>query len=76
LGPSDRVLLLLYRCADDGATTTQLEGWLKPGHRRNLARTLRSLDHDKDLIVLSQGKYKITRRGVHEIERRGLLEIE
>jgi hypothetical protein len=76
LGPSDRILLLLYHRADNGATVAQLESWLKPSHRRNSSRTLRSLEHDKDLIVLAQGKYKITRRGIHEIERKNLLEIE
>lgn len=76
LGPSDRILLLLYHCADNGATVAQLESWLKPSHRKNISRTLRGLEHDKDLIVRAQDKYKITRRGIHEIERRNLLEVE
>jgi hypothetical protein len=76
LGPSDRILLLLYHRADNGATVAQLESWLKPSHRRNISRTLGSLEHDKDLIVRTHDKYKITRRGIHEIERKNLLEIE
>jgi hypothetical protein len=76
LGPSDRILLLLYHCGDTGATLAQLEVWLKPSHRRNLPRTLKNLDHQKDLIVLTEGKYKITRRGIHEIEHKNLVEIE
>lgn len=76
LGPSDRILLLLYHCGDGGATVVQLEAWLKPSHKSNLARTLRNLNHENDFIVLVQGRYKITRRGIHEIERRRLIEIE
>ena len=76
LGPSERILLLLYHCGDGGATVAQLEGWLKPSHQSNLARTLKNLNHERDFIVLIQGKYKITRRGIHEIERKRLIEIE
>jgi hypothetical protein len=76
LGPSDRVLLLLYHCADNGATDPEIARWLKPTQRRNLLRTLKDLEHEKDLIVLAHGRYQITRRGIHEIERRNLIEIE
>jgi hypothetical protein len=76
LGPSDRTLLLLYHCADNGATEVELESWLKPSQRRNLRRTLNDLEHEKDLIVLTHARYKITRRGIQEIERRNLIEIE
>jgi hypothetical protein len=76
LGPGDRILLLLYHCADNGATNTELANWLKPAQRPNLIRTLKDLEHEKDLIVLSNGRYKITRRGIQEIERRNLIEIE
>jgi hypothetical protein len=76
LGPSDRTLLLLYHCADNGATAVDLESWLKPSQRRNLPRTLNDLEHEKDLVVLAHAKYKITRRGIQEIERRNLIEVE
>jgi hypothetical protein len=76
LGPGDRILLLLYHCADNGATNTELTSWLKPSQRPNVTRTLNDLEHEKDLIVLSNGRYKITRRGIQEIERRNLIEIE
>jgi hypothetical protein len=76
LGPGDRVLLLLYHCADEGATDSELAQWLKPVQRRNLPRTLKQLEYEKDLIVSVQGKYKITRRGTQEIENRNLIEIE
>jgi hypothetical protein len=76
LGPGDRVLLLLYHCADDGASEDQLSNWLKPSQRSNLRRTLKQLEHEKDLVVLVKGTYRITRRGIHEIERRNLIEIE
>jgi hypothetical protein len=76
LGPSDRILLLLFHCADSGATADELSGWLKPQQRTNLKRTLIQLEHDKDYIVLSGGKYQITRRGIRAIEERQLVEIE
>jgi len=76
LGPGDRVLLLLYHCADSGASHTELSNWLKPSQRANLPRTLRQLEHDKDLIVFAVGKYKLTRRGIQEIEKRNLIAIE
>jgi hypothetical protein len=53
-----------------------LAQWLKPVQRRNLPRTLKQLEYEKDLIVCVQGKYKITRRGLQEIEKRNLIEIE
>jgi hypothetical protein len=76
LGPSERILLLLYHCADMGATATELAGWLKPKQRTNLPRTLSQLEHDKDCIVFAAGKYRLTRRGVSVIESRRLVEIE
>lgn len=76
LGPSDRILLLLYHRADEGATESELEKWLKPAQRRNLARTVKQMEHEKDLIVFVSGKFKITRRGIQEIERKALAEIE
>jgi hypothetical protein len=76
LGPSDRILLLLYHCADSGATAAELSSWLKPKQRANLSRTLTQLEHDKDYIVFTDGKFKLTRRGISAIENRGLIEIE
>ena len=63
LGPSERILLLLYKCADDGATEQELERWRKPAQRKNLTRTLRQLEHGKDLIVSINGGYRITETG-------------
>src|SRR6202050_5190220 len=76
LGPSDRILLLLYHCADAGATAAELSNWLKPKQRTNLSRTLAQLEHDKDHIVLAGGRYRLTRRGISAIESRHLVEIE
>lgn len=76
LGPSDRVLLLLFHRADSGASAAELAAWLKPSQRANLPRTLGQLEHDKDLIVLSGGKYRLTRRGIQEIEIKNLIAIE
>lgn len=76
LGPSDRILLLLYQRADSGATAAELSDWLKPRQRTNLNRTLSQLEHDKDLIVSAGAKYKITRRGIASVESRNLMEVE
>jgi hypothetical protein len=76
LGPSDRILLLLYHCADVGATAAELSNWLKPKQRTNLGRTLTQLEHDKDYIVFTGGRYLLTRRGISAIESRRLVEIE
>jgi hypothetical protein len=76
LGPSDRILLLLYHCADSGATLGELSGWLKPKQRTNLNRTLVQLEQGKDYIVLVAGRYRLTLRGVVSIESRKLVEIE
>jgi hypothetical protein len=76
LGPSDRILLLLYHRADSGAAEAELSSWLKPSQRPNLTRTLRQLEHDKDLIVFNGGKYKITRRGTIAVEDKKLIEPE
>jgi hypothetical protein len=76
LGPSDRVLLLLYHCADAGATMAELSNWLKPKQRANLSRTLVQLEHDKDYMVGTKGRYRLTRRGISAIETRHLVEIE
>jgi hypothetical protein len=76
LGPSDRILLLLYHCADSGATSDELSKWLKPKQRTNLSRTLTQLEHEKDHIVFSDGRFRLTRRGISSIENRRLVEIE
>lgn len=72
-GPSERIIVLLYERAKTGATKDELSGWLKPEQRANLDRTLKSLEHDKDLVVLLKGKYYITARGILQAERRQLL---
>jgi hypothetical protein len=76
LGPGDRILLLLYHCADQGATAAELSTWLKPTQRRNLNRTLAQLEYEKDYAVLNGGKYLLTRRGIAAVESRKLIEIE
>jgi len=76
LGPGDRVLLLLYHCADNGAPESKISDWMKPSQRGNLKRTLKQLEHDKDLIVSVNGSFRITRRGIQEVERKKIIEIE
>lgn len=76
LGPSDRILILLYHCAETGATAADLSSWLKPKQRANLSRTLSQLEHDKDFVVSSGTKYQITRRGIAAVESKHLLDVE
>lgn len=76
LGPSDRILLLLYHCAGSGASASELSGWLKPEQRKNLNRALAQLEHEKDYVVHVAGKYQLTRRGIATVENRKLVEIE
>jgi hypothetical protein len=66
---ADKILL-------PGSTDDELAKWLKPSQRQNLSRTLKDLEHEKDIIALAHGRCRITRRGIHEIERRNLIEIE
>lgn len=75
LGPSDRVLLLLYNRGQAGATVEELGSWLKPSQRANLVRALRSLEHDKDFLGLTNGRYRLTRLGIREVERKGLADM-
>lgn len=75
-GPSDRILLLLYHRADSGATVSELSGWLKPTQRTNLNRTLAQLEHDKDFVVFTEGRYLLTRRGISAIESRNLVDLK
>jgi len=72
LGPTDRVLVLLYHRGDVGATEQELASWLKPVQRKNIGRVLSDLEHEKDFIVSKSDKYFITLRGVREVEQKRL----
>jgi hypothetical protein len=75
LGPSDRVLLLLYSRGSAGASSSELLGWLKPSQRANLNRLLTTLEHEKDLVVRTVNGYRLTKLGVMEVEKRGLSDL-
>lgn len=75
LGPSDRILLLLYHKNTLGASSDNLRSWLKPSQRANLKRDLNKLEHDKDFITLQNGNYFITRLGILEVQKKKLLEM-
>ncbi|MGN6294251.1 MAG: hypothetical protein ACTHMV_16005 [Chitinophagaceae bacterium] len=75
IGPSDRILLLLYHKNTIGATQEQLKNWLKPSQRANIKRDLNKLEHEKDFITLQNGKYLITRLGIIEVQKKKLLEL-
>jgi len=74
LGVSDRIVVLLYEKGLTGATTQELESWLKPSQRQNLNRTLHILEHEKDFVVRrNSAQYVITNRGILYAEQKGLL---
>jgi hypothetical protein len=75
LGPSDRILLLLYHRGNFGASSEELSKWLKPSQRKNIKRTLTQMEDEKDLIVSIKEKKKITRLGVLEMQQKKLVEI-
>jgi len=75
LGPKDRILLLLYHRNTEGATFEQLKNWLKPSQRNNAKRDLKNLEHDKDFLIIQNGKYFITRLGILEVQKRKLVEM-
>jgi hypothetical protein len=72
---SDLVLLLLYHQNNTGATFTELQSWVKPTQRKNLNQALTRMEHDKDLIVLQNSRYKITRLGIEEVQKKKLVEM-
>lgn len=69
----ERLVVLLYHCGRKGATPQELSAWVKPAQKANLKTTLFRLEHDKDLIVFSKDRYRITALGEKMIEERGLL---
>jgi len=75
LQASDRALLLLYERGAQGATFQQLSDWVHPTMRKNLKRTLESLEHDHARIHSVNGTFHITIRGVQEVERKRLHDL-
>ena len=73
----ERILTVLYHKGSKGADRKELSESLKPNQRTNILRTLKSLEHDQDLIVsLDNNSFKITRRGEIEVEKRKLFELK
>lgn len=73
LGPSDRILVLLYVRGTKGATREELTLWLKPAQRASVPVTLSRLEHSKDFAHRAGEKYFITRAGQLDAESRKLL---
>lgn len=71
---SSRCLVLLYQRGKQGATYEELFSWVKPAMRRNLRRTLDTLDDDKSWVHGVGDRYVITGSGQKEVEVRGWLE--
>jgi len=70
-----RILVILYRKGGDGARFDDISQAVKPSQQRHLRSTLWKLEHDRDLIVESDGLYYITRAGEQEVERSRLFEM-
>ena len=75
LGPTDRILLLLYHRGNNGASVDELSNWLKPSQRKNVKRTLTQMENEKDLLVSINNLKKITRLGILEVQNKRLLEL-
>lgn len=75
LGASNFVLLLLYQKGAQGATRQELESWVRPRMRRNLRRTLSSLEHDKAYVHAGGNAFRITRSGQNHVEARHLMDV-
>jgi hypothetical protein len=73
LQASDHCTVLLYQRGDDGATTEELEQWVRPAMRTNLKRTLGVLVHKKDHAHFDGSRYFITRRGEQYVEQKNLI---
>lgn len=73
LKASDHMLVLLYWRGGQGTTSDELQSWARPAMRKNLKRTLSSLDA-KDFVHLSGDGYLLTHLGVRDVEDRRLLE--
>jgi hypothetical protein len=73
LKAGDYVLVLLYWRGAQGASPQELSDWVRQAMRRNLARTLTTLDA-KDLVHVREKRCYLTRLGEAEVERRKLVE--
>jgi hypothetical protein len=74
LQATDHCLVLLYQRNAGGSTFEEIETWVRPSMRPNLARTLGALVNAKDFAHFDGDRYFITRLGQREAERRKLLE--
>jgi HJR/Mrr/RecB family endonuclease len=73
LSVSERILLILYHRKTNGITFNQLSTLVVPSQRKNLKRTLATLEYKHDAIVFHDNIYKITRIGELEVERKQLV---
>jgi hypothetical protein len=70
----ERLLVLLYQRAVDGATTKELTSWVKPSQRKQVGSVLWKLVHDRDQVVELNGRYHITRAGQLFVESRRIMD--
>lgn len=73
LPASDHCLVLMYWRGAGGLTLEEVKAWVRAPMRKNLARTLSTLD-GKDLIHLMGDRYVLTSLGERDVEQRKLLE--
>ncbi|MGB7101892.1 MAG: hypothetical protein WBD95_24390 [Xanthobacteraceae bacterium] len=69
---SQYVLLLLFERGKAGASLDEIRKWVKPSMRRNLARSLDQLVHDKAFVHFDGENYYLTKLGSGEVERQKL----
>jgi len=68
----DHILILLYWANADDVSLGDLRSWVPVSARKNLLRTLRSLE-SKHLIHLGSDVVRLTRLGIRSVEERELL---
>lgn len=74
LKAGDFAAVLLYQRGASGATFDQLNDWVKPTMRTNLARTLYRLVHESAMVHEAAGLFKITYKGQKHVESKRLIE--
>jgi len=70
-----KILLLLYYRGEEGASTKELEHWLKVESPSNISKALARLEHEKGYIHRDNSHCFITRTGIRFVEKNIPLQI-
>lgn len=70
-----KILLLLYYRGEEGASTKELEHWLKIESASNISKALARLEHEKGYIHRDNSHCFITRTGIRFVEKNIPLQV-